>query len=743
MFNPRQYGTTQASAIAKRVHQEDLQPNESANSRRQTLPPKIAPTMPMSMRRGDGYSGTGGPAARGIPGHLRNRSSYVGERSRLSCVQASSSSGSSFKAPSRRNPAAGPEAEHRGATYLLTQRPLMHPRLTNPQFTLPIHYSDGNSSMPRNPHPPKRRKVNNPFSESGHTQEPASPVPSPDGFVRGPPRLGNAKNVFRPLPVTLQYQGTSTPVLRFEEREQGAPPSVALDSVTGRTSLDRSTPASRNPSSVHRQTPTPNPTVRRAVPLPPARLKQEQAGGRLPVVNPSTTSIRPRSSSTYLAARKDAPDSSGAKQQESIEPPVFPVVGTTTSLKDEPKLDSLPSLDLPLPPKPRSCEARFIPAAQVKTEGSNIQYLAADSVGSAKDAKTSPADTLLPPKPCISPKPSRVGITPPDTAKIGSLNVLAPPPPIELPPQPPRASCVRVRSHVARLRRPDAPPIVRPHNIHQPPAKWFPAEGTPILPRAPRPISKPTQMSPDTKSSTVLPLKPAAHRPAPIPAIHIKEKRPHDLPSSPRLHLPPRPSLPVKPAAFPIVRVKEESVGDLPVSTHISLFPRPPQPISCANMDAIATPKVEDVDSDLLPPLSTKLTTPPQLSSVDVKSIPEDTPKPIKQEPPDPAEVIIPQRRLVTESCSFYPIPDNCRKSVPGYKDNRIGFFRKECKRLQSFGLTKQKVIFRDDGLAIEWISPVPVWSDTLLPAPEVRVRGQITVECACCGPLPTPAAPA
>ncbi|KAF5362030.1 hypothetical protein D9756_002742 [Leucocoprinus leucothites] len=90
----------------------------------------------------------------------------------------------------------------------------------------------------------------------------------------------------------------------------------------------------------------------------------------------------------------------------------------------------------------------------------------------------------------------------------------------------------------------------------------------------------------------------------------------------------------------------------------------------------------------------------------------------VKREKPEPTEVVLPQRRLVTQSCSFYPILDNCRKSVPGYKENRVAFFRKEYKRLQSFGLKKHKVVFRDDGLAIEWSTPIPVWSDTLLPEP-------------------------
>ncbi len=95
----------------------------------------------------------------------------------------------------------------------------------------------------------------------------------------------------------------------------------------------------------------------------------------------------------------------------------------------------------------------------------------------------------------------------------------------------------------------------------------------------------------------------------------------------------------------------------------------------------------------------------------------------IKEELPDPSEVIIPERKLVTESCSFYPIPNDCRKFAPGYKENRVAFFQNEYKRLQSFGLRKRKVVFRcvlflllswnkenntvffgrDDGMAIEW----------------------------------------
>jgi hypothetical protein len=72
----------------------------------------------------------------------------------------------------------------------------------------------------------------------------------------------------------------------------------------------------------------------------------------------------------------------------------------------------------------------------------------------------------------------------------------------------------------------------------------------------------------------------------------------------------------------------------------------------------------------------------------------------IKQEP-DLLGTIIPRRKLVTQSCSFYPIPQDCLKSVPNYKNNRIQYFRKECKRLRGFGLTKQKVVFRSVNLPV------------------------------------------
>lgn len=77
-----------------------------------------------------------------------------------------------------------------------------------------------------------------------------------------------------------------------------------------------------------------------------------------------------------------------------------------------------------------------------------------------------------------------------------------------------------------------------------------------------------------------------------------------------------------------------------------------------------------------------------------------------------------PPRHLVKESCSFYPLPEDCRKSNPEYMKNRQAFFSREYNVLKYLGLKRKKVIFRDDGMVIEWTSNTPVWSDTLRPEP-------------------------
>jgi hypothetical protein len=127
--------------------------------------------------------------------------------------------------------------------------------------------------------------------------------------------------------------------------------------------------------------------------------------------------------------------------------------------------------------------------------------------------------------------------------------------------------------------------------------------------------------------------------------------------------------------------------------------------------------KVEDAD--------------PFSSSHDFQSHSSVTLETIKVEKRSPSP---PPRRLVTESCSFYPLPEDCRKSNPEHKKNRQAFFAREYNVLKCLGLKRTKVIFRfvcspfphawiftiarDDGMVIEWTSNTPVWSDTLRPEP-------------------------
>lgn len=112
-------------------------------------------------------------------------------------------------------------------------------------------------------------------------------------------------------------------------------------------------------------------------------------------------------------------------------------------------------------------------------------------------------------------------------------------------------------------------------------------------------------------------------------------------------------------------------------------------------------------------------------TSIDVHIIKDESPT------PDP---IIPLRKLVKEACSFWRIPDNCRKSDPHHQDNRRAFAKAKVKEMSKLDLKRTKIFFREDGLVIEWCniilfvllddclnsslrkSDVPIWNDTLLP---------------------------
>lgn len=68
----------------------------------------------------------------------------------------------------------------------------------------------------------------------------------------------------------------------------------------------------------------------------------------------------------------------------------------------------------------------------------------------------------------------------------------------------------------------------------------------------------------------------------------------------------------------------------------------------------------------------------------------------IKEEPRSPTpQTIKPQRKLVTESCEFYPLPDSCKKSNSDFRENRKKFFQQKNSHLLSMGLKKTKVFYR------------------------------------------------
>ncbi|KAK0486333.1 hypothetical protein IW261DRAFT_792095 [Armillaria novae-zelandiae] len=69
-----------------------------------------------------------------------------------------------------------------------------------------------------------------------------------------------------------------------------------------------------------------------------------------------------------------------------------------------------------------------------------------------------------------------------------------------------------------------------------------------------------------------------------------------------------------------------------------------------------------------------------------------------------------------TGSKWYHPLPPDCQKSHLNWSANRKHWFKLESKFLKSRGLNILRSFFRDDGMVIDWSSPVPVWSDTLQP---------------------------
>lgn len=87
-----------------------------------------------------------------------------------------------------------------------------------------------------------------------------------------------------------------------------------------------------------------------------------------------------------------------------------------------------------------------------------------------------------------------------------------------------------------------------------------------------------------------------------------------------------------------------------------------------------------------------------------------------------------PQRKLVVSGTKrFAPFPSNCLPANPGYKEHRRIWSKKCQSEIEALKLQTEKLLIRDDGVTVDWKSPVPVWSDTLRPA-ELDLAAAITL---------------
>ncbi|PCH44508.1 hypothetical protein WOLCODRAFT_139043 [Wolfiporia cocos MD-104 SS10] len=73
--------------------------------------------------------------------------------------------------------------------------------------------------------------------------------------------------------------------------------------------------------------------------------------------------------------------------------------------------------------------------------------------------------------------------------------------------------------------------------------------------------------------------------------------------------------------------------------------------------------------------------------------------------------------RLITEgSIRLAPLPESCKRAAPNYQANRKSWVHGELEKLRRLKLTVVRCFTRDDGMVIDWQSPIPVMSDTLRP---------------------------
>lgn len=152
----------------------------------------------------------------------------------------------------------------------------------------------------------------------------------------------------------------------------------------------------------------------------------------------------------------------------------------------------------------------------------------------------------------------------------------------------------------------------------------------------------------------------------------------------------------------------------------------PPTPINGSAECLIADPPVLPLPRFSRSPKSTIIKrehgTSPQLSSRSAVRSPL-----VKRER---SPSLIPEHPLpVLEGCSRFVLKADCIPSHPDYRKNRNRWSCEVIDDLRTKGVIATRVLFRDDGMVVDWKSDVPVIPDTLLPSQSTQTSSSTSLE--------------
>ncbi|KAJ7579083.1 hypothetical protein C8J56DRAFT_964786 [Mycena floridula] len=203
---------------------------------------------------------------------------------------------------------------------------------------------------------------------------------------------------------------------------------------------------------------------------------------------------------------------------------------------------------------------------------------------------------------------------------------------------------------------------------------------------------------------------------SPSSSHHISKRRKLDSDfSSPLVET--QPSISRMSATIPPMVLK-------PPSTRIMAPPVQPalvQPEAVSSIRVNSEPSVtaaEDKDEPLATIIQMRVKVEPSI----------DPPVRIKSEPlPPELESSSLPRAITTGTHRVHPLPSDCEKTHPEFQKNRLKWSKAELDALETqfrrrgVVIEIERKLLREDGFVIDWVSSVPVWSDTLKPVNAVE----------------------